>query len=207
MAAVLELSPEPDRQPEGDAARPALSVATPASAASPSASGSGLKPIERLTSDSRIDRINPETDSQTVLRYSSQFARNYIRSDYNFCASKIAVARGGKVRALEKALRDTSNWLGKTDEWLARHEARRLEMPHELIELTITRPLAGLLVRCLTQYDRIFVRSTERMIERKITDQDRANILTNAERRLKHIVQVCMPDNDQYDFDGERRES
>jgi hypothetical protein len=79
-------------------------------------------------------------------------------------------------------------------------------MQHELIELTITRPLAGLLVRCLTQYDRVFVRSTERMIERKITDQDRANILANAERRLKHIVQLCMPDNNQYDFDGQRRE-
>ncbi|MGF6383452.1 hypothetical protein OKW33_006247 [Paraburkholderia atlantica] len=199
MAAVLDFPPEPERQPQGTAGRPALSV--------PSASGSGLKPIERLTSDGRIERINPETDAKTVLRYSSQFARNYIRSDYNFCASKIAVARGGKVKALEKALRDTANWLGKTDEWLARHEARRLEMPHELIELTITRPLAGLLVRCLTQYDRIFVRSTERMIERKITDQDRANILANAERRLKHIVQVCMPDNDQYDFDGQRHES
>ncbi|WP_429289868.1 DUF1845 domain-containing protein [Paraburkholderia sp. CI3] len=206
MAAVLELSSEPDRQPEGSTGRPALSVAKPASEATPS-SGSGMKPIERLTGDSRIERINPETDAKTVLRYSSQFARNYIRSDYNFCASKIAVARGGKVKALEKALRDTSNWLGKTDEWLARHEARPLEMPHELIELTITRPLAGLLVRCLTQYDRVFVRSTERMIERKITDQDRANILANAERRLKHIVQVCMPDNDQYDFDGQRRES
>jgi hypothetical protein len=207
MAAVLELSPEPDQQPDGTAGRPALSVARPAGEATPPASASGLKPIERLTSDSRIERINPESDAKTVLRYSSQFARNYIRSDYNFCASKIAVARGGKVKALEKALRDTSKWLGKTDEWLARHDARPLGMPHELIELTITRPLAGLLVRCLTQYDRVFVRATERMIERKITDQDRANILANAERRLKHIVQVCMPDNDQYDFDGQRRES
>jgi hypothetical protein len=207
MAAVLELPAEPDRPPEGTVSRPALSAANSAGQATPSLSASGLKPIERLTSDSRIERIHPESDAKTVLRYSSQFARTYIRSDYNFCASKIAVARGGKVKALEKALRDTSNWLSKTDEWLARHDVRPLGMGHELIELTITRPLAGLLVRCLTQYDRIFVRSTERMIERKITDQDRANILANAERRLKHIVQVCMRDNDQYDIDGQRRES
>jgi hypothetical protein len=198
MAAVLEQTPEPDP-------RPALLV-TPHADQPPAASqGSGLKPIDRLTSDSRLARINPESDATTVLRYSSQFARNYIRSDYNFCAAKIAVARGGKVRALETALRETSEWLRKTEKWLLRHQVRPIELPHDLIELTITRPLAGLLVRCLTQYDRVYARSTERVLTGKITGDDRAGILNNAERRLKQIVQICMPDNDQYDFDGERR--
>jgi hypothetical protein len=199
MAAVLEQTPEPDPRP--------APLVTPHADQSPAASqGSGLKPIDRLTSDSRIARINPESDATTVLRYSSQFARNYIRSDYNFCAAKIAVARGGKVRALETALRETSEWLRKTEKWLLRHQVRPIELPHDLIELTITRPLAGLLVRCLTQYDRVYARSTERVLTGKITGDDRAGILNNAERRLKQIVQICMPDNDQYDFDGERRE-
>ncbi|WP_353557647.1 DUF1845 domain-containing protein [Paraburkholderia terrae] len=199
MAAVLEQTPEPDP-------RPAPRVAPqpdPSTAATPV---SGLKPIDRLTSDSRLARINPESDAKTVLRYSSQFARNYIRSDYNFCAAKIAVARGGKVRALEAALRETSEWLRKTEKWLLRHQVRPIELPHDLIELTITRPLAGLLVRCLTQYDRVYARATERVLTGKITGDDRAGILNNAERRLKQIVQICMPDNDQYDFDGARRE-
>lgn len=199
MAAVLEQTPEPDPHPApGVAPQPEQSIAATA--------GSGLKPIDRLTSDSRLSRINPESDAKTVLRYSSQFARNYIRSDYNFCAAKIAVARGGKVRALETALRETSDWLRKTEQWLLRHQVRPIELPHDLIELTITRPLAGLLVRCLTQYDRVYARATERMMTGKITGEDRARILDNAERRLKQVVQICMPDNDQYDFDGERRE-
>ena len=199
MAAVLEQTPEPDP-------RPAPCVAPQSDQSTAAAPGSGLKPIDRLTSDSRLARINPESDAKTVLRYSSVFARNYIRSDYNFCAAKIAVARGGKVRALESALRETSEWLRKTEKWLLRHQVRPIELPHDLIELTITRPLAGLLVRCLTQYDRVYARATERVLTGKITGEDRAGILNNAERRLKQIVQICMPDNDQYDFDGERRE-
>lgn len=199
MAAVLEQTPEPDPSPApGVAPLPDQSTAA--------SEGSGLKPIDRLTSDSRLARINPESDAKTVLRYSSQFARNYIRSDYNFCAAKIAVARGGKVRALESSLRETSEWLRKTEKWLLRHQVRPIELPHDLIELTITRPLAGLLVRCLTQYDRVYARATERVLTGKITGDDRAGILNNAERRLKQIVQICMPDNDQYEFDGERRD-
>ena len=199
MAAVLEQTPEP-------APRPAPGVSAQPDQSTVAAPPSGLKPIERLTSDTRLARINPESDAKTVLRYSSQFARNYIRSDYNFCAAKIAVARGGKVRALETALRETSEWLRKTEQWLLKHQVRPVELPHELIELTITRPLAGLLVRCLTQYDRVYARSTERVLTQKITGEERARLLNNAERRLKQIVQICMPDNDQYDFDGERRD-
>ena len=206
MAAVLEQTPEPDPRPDIPLDHPATGVPPPVQSAVSVAGSSGLKPIERLTSDTRIARINPESDAKTVLRYSSLFARNYIRSDYNFCAAKIAVARGGKVRALETALRETSEWLRKTEQWLLRHTVRPIELPHDLIELTITRPLAGLLVRCLTQYDRVYARATERVVRGKITGDDRARILNNAERRLKQIVQICMPDNDQYDLDGERRE-
>jgi hypothetical protein len=208
MAAVLELPSDPDRPTDPDATRPALAITAPTAAPPPATppASSGLKPIARLTSDSRVARIVPESDAVTVLLYSSQFARDFIRSDYNFCAAKIAVARGGKVRALETALRDTADWFRKTNEWIARHDARGIELPHETIELTITRPLAGLLVRCLTQFDRVFVGTFEALLAEKISSTDRANILANAEKRIKHVVQVCMPDNDHYDFDGTRRE-
>ena len=165
-----------------------------------------LKPIARLTSDSRIDRIVPESDAVTLLEYRSRFARDFIRSDYNFCAAKVAVARGGKLRALDIALRDTGEWLRKAIAWVDKHNAREIALPYEVIELKVTRPLAGALVRCLTQYDRLFVKTLEAMLAAKIEAVDRQNILANAEKRFRHIVQVCIPDNDQYDFDGERRE-
>ncbi|WP_244146717.1 DUF1845 domain-containing protein [Paraburkholderia sp. BCC1876] len=168
-------------------------------------SGTGLKPIARLTSDSRIDRIIPESNARTILRYSSQFARDFIRSDYNFCASKMAVARKGKVRALDAALRETSEWLTKAIAWVEKHNARELRMEYEEIELTITRPLAGSLVRCLTQYDRLWVRTLEVQFARKFdTDDAREIALANAEKRIRHIRHVCIPDNDQYAADGTR---
>ncbi|MGU7775689.1 DUF1845 domain-containing protein [Burkholderia sp. MR1-5-21] len=200
MSAVLDLPPDPDEEPSVAPAHPVDTQAEPV----PSASG--LKPIERLTSDTRIARIIPTSDSTTVLRYSSQFARNFIRGDYNFCASKITVARGGKTRALEVALRDVSEWLRKATAWVEQHNARKVGLPHERIELQVTRPLAGLLVRCLTQYDRLFVSTMEAMLAEKITAQDRATILANAEGRIKQISLICTPDNDQYDSDGSRRE-
>jgi hypothetical protein len=52
----------------------------------------------------------------------------------------------------------------------------------------------------------VYACATERVVGGKITGEDRARILNNAERRFKHIVQLCMPDNDQYDKVGERRE-
>ncbi|MBR8191563.1 DUF1845 domain-containing protein [Burkholderia vietnamiensis] len=202
MAAVLELPPDPHEEPSPSAAPPVSN--TPVESA-PTASG--LKPIQRLTSDTRIARIIPTSDSKTELRYRSQFARTFIRGDYNFCASKIAVARGGKTRALEIALRDLSEWLRKATAWVEKHNARKIEFPSESIKLEITRPLAGLLVRCLTQYDRLFVSTMEAVLADKITAQDRATILANAEGRIKHITLLCVPDTDQYDFDGSLRDA
>lgn len=167
--------------------------------------GTGLKPIARLTSDSRIERIIPTTDSRTVLQYSSRFAREFIRSDYNFCAAKVAVSRNGKLRALDRAFREADEWFSKAISWVEKHNARSFPLAHEEIELIVTHPLAGRLVRCLTRYDRIFTHSMEAVMSQKIMPNDRANLLANAERRIRQIVQVCIPDNDQYDIDGERR--
>jgi len=218
MAAVPDTTSDPDFPPSnldgillpdagsntalGAAVVPLLAIVP---AVAPPPTGTGLKPIARLTGDSRIDRIVPESNARTVLRYSSQFARDFIRSDYNFCASKMAVARKGKVRALDMALRETADWLTKAIAWVDKHNARELRMEYEEIELTITRPLAGSLVRCLTQYDRLWVRTLEVQLARKFATEDaRQNALANAEKRIRHIRNVCIPDNDQYAADGSR---
>ncbi|WP_408521499.1 hypothetical protein [Paraburkholderia sediminicola] len=117
----------------------------------------------------------------------------------------MAVARKGKVRALDTALRETSEWLSKAIAWVEKHNARELRMEYEEIELVITRPLAGSLVRCLTQYDRLWVRSLEAQLARKFaTDDAREIALANAEKRIRHIAHVCIPDNDHYAADGSR---
>ncbi|VWC42108.1 hypothetical protein BLA23254_07052 [Burkholderia lata] len=203
MSAVLE----PPHEGRGHPDTPAQN--TPSTAEKPAvnlATSTGLKPIQRLTSDSRIDKIVPDSDAVTILNYSSLFARTFVRSDYNFCAAKITVARGGKVRALEIALRDAADWMRKATAWVEKHNARSLAFPSEQIELKVTRPLAGLLVRCLTQYDRLFTATMEAQLADKITAQERANILKNAEGRILYVRTACIPDNDRYDADGTVRD-
>ncbi|MFP3709509.1 DUF1845 domain-containing protein [Paraburkholderia sp. SIMBA_009] len=204
MAAVLESAPLPD-EPSGDAAQ----GGTPGAPAvlTPVPSGTGLKPIERLTSDTRYAKIIPDSQQLTALQYSSLFTRTFVRSDFNFCATKISVARGGKLRALDKTLRETSEWFTKALAWVEQHRARNLPWPCETIELDVKRPLTGQLVRCLSQYERLFKRAIETRNEQKLGDERCSAMIANAEKKLKHIVQVCIPDNDQYDADGNRRES
>lgn len=204
MAAVFETAPPPDGPtgetvPGGVPGSPAPLVAVP--------TGTGLKPIERLTSDSRYAKIIPDSDRLAELRYSSQFTRDFVRSDYNFCASKISVARGGKLRALDATVRETSAWMTKSVAWIEQHGARHMLWPSEIIMLEVKRPLAGQLMRCLSLYERLYRRAQEARNERKLSPERCTAMLANAEKKIKHIVQVCMPDNDQYDFDGERRKS
>lgn len=203
MAAVLETEPQPEESP-GDAAQGGAPAAPAPLTAVPS--GTGLKPIERLTSDTRYAKIIPDSDQLTELRYCSLFTRNFVRSDYNFCASKISVARGGKQIALEVALRETSGWFTKAIAWVEQHGARHLPWPYETALLEVKRPLTGQLVRCLSQYERLFKRAAEARKENHFGADRCAAMLANAEKKLKHIAQVCIPDNDQYDFDGTRRE-
>jgi hypothetical protein len=215
MAAVLDNPRKPEPSPlSGHALSTLAQVENPqaavAAVVAPSlpneTGGTGLKPIERLTSDSRIARIIPQSDSRTILRYSSRFARDFVRSDYNFCAAKVTVARNGKLRALDAAFREANEWLTRTIAWIEKRNARSFLPPYEEIELLVTHPLAGRLVRCLTQYDRISTRSMEAVFDDKLQPDKRAAMLANAAERIRHIVHVCVPDNDQYDFDGSRRE-
>ncbi|WP_434667846.1 DUF1845 domain-containing protein [Paraburkholderia sp. A3BS-1L] len=202
MAAVLETAPQPEETP-GNAAQggapnaPALLTAVP--------SGTGLKPIARLTSDTRYAKIIPDSAQVTVLTYSSIFVRSYLRSDYNFCATKISVARDGKLRALDQAIRETSEWFTKAIAWTEQLGARNLPRHYETIELEVKRPLTGQLVRCLTQYERLFSRAWSAHASHRLSDERCAAMLANAEKKLRHIVMLCMPDNEEYDVDGKRR--
>lgn len=203
MAAVLDPAPLPE-QPSSN--EHSSDSASPSPALTEAASG--LKPIERLTSDARIARIIPQSDATTVFVYRSRFVRDFLRADYNFCASKVTVARAGKVKALDTAFREVGGWLGKTIVWIEKnHYSRPIAMASDRIELIVTHPHAGALLRCLQQYERVFDMSTRALLASKLTPQERENLLANAEKRIKHIVQVCIPDTDRYDFDGTPREA
>lgn len=203
MAAVPETAPQPE-EPSGNVApggvpdAPATLILVP--------SGTGLKPIERLTSDTRYAKIVPDSAQMTRLNYSSLFVRTFIRSDYNFCATKISVARDGKLRALDQAMRETSEWFTKADAWIEQLGARTLPRPFETIDLEVKRPLTGRLVRCLTQYERLFARAFSARAAQVLSEERCAAMLANAEKKLNRIVQLCIPDNDEYASDGSRRE-
>ena len=204
MAAVLETAPQPEETP-GNATQGGAPDAAASLTAVPS--GTGLKPIERLTSDTRYAKIIPDSAQVTVLKYSSIFIRSFVRSDYNFCASKISVARGGKLHVLDRAMRETSEWFTNAIVWIDQFGARNLPRRYETIELEVKRPLAGQLVRCLTQYERLYARAWSAKNAHLLSEDRCTATLANAEKKLKHIVQLCMPDNEEYDFDGTRRES
>ncbi|MCP3712455.1 DUF1845 domain-containing protein [Paraburkholderia sp. CNPSo 3274] len=203
MAAVLETAPQPEETP-GNAAQGGAPDAPAPLTAVPS--GTGLKPIERLTSDTRYAKIIPDSAQVTTLKYSSIFVRTFLRSDYNFCASKISVARDGKLRALDHAIRETTEWFTKAIVWTEQLGARHLPRRYETIELEVKRPLAGQLVRCLTQYERLFARAWSAHASHLLSQERCTATLANAEKKLNRITLLCVPDNEEYDFDGTRRE-
>lgn len=168
---------------------------------------SGLKPIKRLTSDTRLAKIIPQSHAAFEVQYCSLFVREFIRSDYNFCAAKVTIARGGKVKALDAGFRQTEEWLRQTIEWLDAKPSRTLPVSYETIQVTVTHPLAGRLIRLLSQFDRIFVKSMEAKAGLKISSGDCDNIMTNASKRVKNIARLCEPDNDRYHPDGKLRDA
>ena len=97
--------------------------ATPPS--SESAGESGLRPLQALTSDSRLARINADTLAKTELPYYSKFAREFLRSDFNFAAAKMTVARGGKLIAIEAEFRAAEAFFKKALDWANKLPGRR----------------------------------------------------------------------------------
>ena len=163
---------------------------------------SGLRPIARLTSDDRLARINPETLAKTELHYYSAFAREFVRSDYNFCAAKMTLARGGKLLALEAEFRNAEAFFKKAIGWASRLHGRSTGHAPETVTLEIKHPLSGRLVRLLTIYDQLFIKTMEALIARTVMPLDRKTALGSAEARIKQIPFLCIPDNDRYAPEG-----
>jgi hypothetical protein len=165
-------------------------------------SATGLKPIERLTSDDRIARIIPTADYGTDIEYYSGFARDFIRAHYNFCAAKMTVARGGKKLALDFGFRDSEEWLGKAIAWANKLEFQSIPMLAEVVHVSITIPLAGRLVSLINDYDLLFVTLTAAVFAGSITNDERNKAFKNASRKIMAIHQICVPDTDRYDVGG-----
>jgi len=186
MAAVLEESPE---DPQKDPSKAAESQ-------------SGLKPIQRLTSDDRLARINPTTLARTEFVYYSRYVRDFVRSDYNFASAKMAVARNGKLRAIENEFRVADVWLTKTITAISKRHLRILPVSGEGIELEIKHALSGRLVRLLAQYDRLFIATMRGQMALTVSARERQTILDAAEARINQIPFLCIPDADQFASDG-----
>jgi len=162
----------------------------------------GLKPIARLSSDTRMDNIIPHSHATYTISYCSIFVRDFVRGSYNFCAAKMTVARGGKRRGLDQGFKDGEEWVYKTLDWLNERAGRHFPMNFAEIEVRIPHPMAGRLVRMLSEYDRIFEKSMAAMVAHHIDSDIREGILRNAERRVRQLQQLCIPDNDRFDVDG-----
>jgi hypothetical protein len=162
----------------------------------------GLRPIKRLTSDDRLARINPETLAKTELHYYSAFAREFVRSDYNFCAAKMTLARGGKLLALEAEFRKSEAFFRKAFGWANRLHGRSVHLDPEAVTLEIKHPLSGRLVRLLTIYDQLFLKTMEALVARTVMAHDRKAALDSAEARIRQIPFLCIPDNDRYASEG-----
>ncbi|SAK86523.1 hypothetical protein AWB75_05843 [Caballeronia catudaia] len=167
-----------------------------------SAAESGLPPLSRLTSDSRLARIHAETLAQTELPYYSKFAREFLRSDFNFAAAKMTVARGGKLIAIEAEFRAAEAFFKKALDWANKLPGRRTPTQPELVTLEIKHAMSGRLVRVLSMYDQLFLKTMEALMFRSLTPQTRQAALEAAEIRVKQIPFLCIPDNNRFAPEG-----
>ena len=151
---------------------------------------------------SAVRRIHPETLAKTELHYYSAFAREFVRSDYNFCAAKMTVARGGKLFALEAEFRNAETFFRKALKWANRLHGRNTSLDPETVTLEIKHPLSGRLVRLLTIYDQLFLKTMEALVARTVMPHERKAALDSAQARIRQIPFLCIPDNDRYAAEG-----
>ncbi|MCK4120427.1 DUF1845 family protein [Ralstonia pseudosolanacearum] len=165
---------------------------------------SGLKPIARLTGEERIKRIVPETAASTEVTFSSMYVRNFLRSAYNFCSSKFSVAHTGKIRAVDDKFREAEDWFERAIAWHATKSQVQIPMETETVEVQITHPLSGRLVRLLNQYDKLFSIALFARVANAISPGDFERTMDAANSKIGAIHQVCIPDNDRFAADGEQ---
>ncbi len=168
----------------------------------PEESTSGLKPIQRLISDDRLAKIVPATLAKTEMQYCSRFARDFIRSDYNFCAAKMAVSRNGKLQAISNEFRIADEWFKKAFAWIEYKGGRSVPVEWETITLEIKHNTSGRLVRLLSQYDLLFIKTLRALMGSTISAHHRQIALDAAEARIKQIPILCIPDVEHFSEDG-----
>lgn len=171
-------------------------------ALTPNEFATGLKPIARLTNDDRIARITPTADYSTDIEYYSLFARTFIRAHYNFCASKMTVARGGKKLALDFQFRESEEWMGKAIAWANHFEFQKIPMQCETVSVSVTIPNAGRLVSLINDYDQLYIATSAAAFMGSITNDVRNKTLLKASSKVMAIHTICVPDSECYDVGG-----
>jgi hypothetical protein len=169
---------------------------------SDNAAESGLRPLQRLTGDSRLARINGDTLAQTELPYHSRFAREFLRGDFNFAAAKMTVARGGKLLAIESEFRTAEAWFKKAMVWADALPKRQTVVYPEMVTLQIKHAMSGRLVRLLTIYDQLFLKTMGALLARAVSAESRQRALEAGEARISKIGYLCIPDNDCFAPEG-----
>lgn len=198
----MDIAKQPEIYPADLPQSPPDAVqAAPTESAAPD---TGLKPLTRLISEDRVSRIVPETATNVEVMFSSVFTRRFLHDDYNFCAAKCSVARGGKVKALDEAFREAEEWFARVTEWLASKNQLEFSVGYETVSLEVPNALAGRLVRLLYQYDKLSSATLFATVGRSISGTERDTQLDIAGRRINLIHALCIPDNDRFADDGSR---
>jgi len=167
----------------------------------PATSG-GPKPIQRLLSQDRVSRIVPDTDSGTVLTYCSDFIRDFLRSDWNYCTSKMSVATKGKILALDMRFRDANQWMDEKLAWSRSFRRRPVSLRYDRREVIVTHSLAGRLIRLLNQHDQLFANVLGGYLAANIDAAQKDDAMIGASRHIRAIHRLCIPDNNRFSRDG-----
>ncbi len=162
----------------------------------------GPKPIERLLSEDRASRIIPDTDSGTVIAYCSDFVRDFLRSDYLFCTSKMSVAASGKILALDTRFRNANAWMDERLAWSRKLTKWSMSVRYDKREVVVTHSLGGRLIRLLNQHDQLFTNVLGAYMAHSIDDAEKDDALIKAARHIRAIHRLCIPDNDRFTRDG-----
>ncbi|CAG9186095.1 hypothetical protein LMG32289_06258 [Cupriavidus pampae] len=168
----------------------------------PPTSLAGPKPIQRLLSQDRVSRIVPDTDSAALLSYCSDFVRDFLRSDYLFCTSKMSVATKGKILALDNRFRDANAWMDEKLTWARRLRPRHISLRYDMREVVVTHSLGGRLIRLMNQHDQLFANVLGAYLGGKIDAAEKDDALIGAGRHIRAIHRLCIPDNDRFSRDG-----
>ena len=114
----------------------------------------------------------------------------------------MTLARGGKLLALDAEFRVAEAFFKKALAWANQLHGRNAAISSESVTLEIKHPLSGRLVRLLTMYDALFVKTMEALFARSCHAASTQAALDSAEARIKQIPFLCIPDNDRYAPEG-----